>query len=213
MKLFKNQHSVPRTVLSICWLQEWSQGFCWAVSTQEAFTPGASSSVATIPFCPLWYSYTIMGHTCGNTLICRMRETQTAGTQTLQKVRHLEIRWKQMCCLSHMHWVLIWQERKLTGLGSSNCVLVIFYYVQQITNYFTSEHVKCWSTNEEKNFWIVAKLPGVHCKIFPPSTWFSKIPMITVIKAPSVQNILFFLFDNMDIWCMTLSKKKEFTSK
>lgn len=52
------------------------------------------------------------------------------------------------------------------------------------------EHVKCWSTNEEENFWIVAKPPGVHCETVPSLVHsLVKFQRFTVVKASSIQNL------------------------
>lgn len=97
-------------------------------------------------------------------------------------------------CFRCSPWFLVQQDKKLRGEGPADG-LAVLCCVQEISGHILLECVTSWSTNEEEDFWTVAKTPGVCFEIISSTTdhWV-KFHWLTAIKPSSAWNLWFHHF-------------------
>lgn len=111
-------------------------------------------------------------------------------------------------CFRCPRWFLVQQGKKLRGEGQEDG-LAVLCCVQEISGHILLECVTSWSTNEEEDFWTVAKTPGVCFEIISSTTdhWV-KFHWPTAIKSSSAWNLFHHFWSSGYFMCTYIPNKE-----
>lgn len=179
-KRFETQHRAPRPVLTIRRRPGWRQGFCSAPRTRAASPQRPRAVPPPSTSAPFEILKSVTGHSVRRHLYHAEWVTQAAGTQVSSpESGPLQSRDMGTDMLLRGRHSRAWADKR----GHQQVWRAQTVRLQYFTTCSRFRVMICvstwnaWSTDEEENFWTMAKAPAVHCKSFLNSTCFGKIPM------------------------------------